>query len=89
MMEVLSTSETSVTFYQTAQHTIPADSHANLKSHKIFFILQTPQGQPTAAFGFTPIASMTSPTPVMMSGMMSPPPMMMPTIPLYTPAGIV
>jgi hypothetical protein len=25
----------------------------------------------------------------MMSGMMSPPPMMMPTIPLYTPAGIV
>jgi hypothetical protein len=32
---------------------------------------------------------MTSPTPVMMSGMMSPPPMMMPTIPLYTPAGML
>ncbi|XP_069684994.1 unconventional myosin-XV isoform X3 [Periplaneta americana] len=48
---------------------------------------QTPQSQTTTAFGFTPIANMTSPTPVMMSGMMSPPPMMMPTIPLYTPAG--
>ncbi|XP_069684998.1 unconventional myosin-XV isoform X7 [Periplaneta americana] len=47
---------------------------------------QTPQSQTTTAFGFTPIANMTSPTPVMMSGMMSPPPMMMPTIPLYTPA---
>ncbi|XP_069684996.1 unconventional myosin-XV isoform X5 [Periplaneta americana] len=49
---------------------------------------QTPQSQTTTAFGFTPIANMTSPTPVMMSGMMSPPPMMMPTIPLYTPAGL-
>ncbi|XP_021936980.1 unconventional myosin-XV-like isoform X3 [Zootermopsis nevadensis] len=47
---------------------------------------QTPQSQTTAAFGFTPIANMTSPTPVMMSGMMSPPPMMVPTIPVYAPA---
>lgn len=50
-------------------------------------IFQASQNQ-TAAFGFTPIANMTSPTPVMMSGMMSPPPMMMPTIPLYTAAGM-
>ncbi|XP_021936981.1 unconventional myosin-XV-like isoform X4 [Zootermopsis nevadensis] len=49
---------------------------------------QTPQSQTTAAFGFTPIANMTSPTPVMMSGMMSPPPMMVPTIPVYAPAGM-
>lgn len=50
---------------------------------------QGSQGQ-TATFGFTPITGMTSPTPVMqglMSGMMSPPPMMMPTIPVYTPTG--
>ncbi|GLH06473.1 Unconventional myosin IC [Gryllus bimaculatus] len=46
------------------------------------------QNQSTAAFGFTPITSMTSPTPLMMSGMMSPPPMMMPTIPMYNPAGL-
>jgi hypothetical protein len=51
-------------------------------------IFQASQNQ-TAAFGFTPIANMTSPTPVMMSGMMSPPPMMMPTIPLYTAAGML
>ncbi|CAB3362581.1 Hypothetical predicted protein [Cloeon dipterum] len=37
-------------------------------------------------FGFTPIPGMTSPTPMgMMSGMMSPTQMMMPTIPVYTP----
>lgn len=37
----------------------------------------------TAAFGFTPIGTMGSPTPVM-PGMMSPPPMMMP---IFAPAG--
>lgn len=68
---------------------ICAHYHKNLKSHKIIILFQTPQSQTTAAFGFTPIANMTSPTPVMMSGMMSPPPMMVPTIPVYAPAGIL
>jgi hypothetical protein len=81
-------------YLQTTWCNIPEDSpvhtlcYKNQKSHEIIFIFQTPQSQTTAAFGFTPIANMTSPTPVMMSGMMSPPPMMVPTIPLYTPAGI-
>ncbi|XP_049851037.1 unconventional myosin-XV isoform X4 [Schistocerca gregaria] len=43
------------------------------------------QQQTTAAFGFTPIASMTSPAPVVMSGMMSPPPVMMPSLPMFSP----
>ncbi|XP_059488252.1 unconventional myosin-XV isoform X3 [Neocloeon triangulifer] len=50
--------------------------------------VETPgsQGQPKG-FGFTPITGMTSPTPMgIMSGMMSPTQMMMPTIPVYTPA---
>jgi hypothetical protein len=95
IMEAVSTSETLVNIYQTTWCNIPEDSHIhnhcrkNLKSHKITVIFQTPQSQTTTAFGFTPIANMTSPTPVMMSGMMSPPPMMVPTIPLYTPTGIV
>ncbi|XP_059488254.1 unconventional myosin-XV isoform X5 [Neocloeon triangulifer] len=52
--------------------------------------VETPgsQGQPKG-FGFTPITGMTSPTPMgIMSGMMSPTQMMMPTIPVYTPAGM-
>ncbi|XP_046399408.1 unconventional myosin-XV isoform X2 [Ischnura elegans] len=51
--------------------------------------METQTSQSQTAFGFTPIAGMTSPTPMMsslMSGMMSPPPVMMPTIPVYTPA---
>nr|CAD7264058.1 unnamed protein product [Timema shepardi] len=47
---------------------------------------QTTSRTQATAFSFTPIANMTSPTPVMMSGMMSPPPMMMPTLPLYSQA---
>ncbi|XP_063236075.1 unconventional myosin-XV [Bacillus rossius redtenbacheri] len=43
------------------------------------------QSQAAAGFGFTPIPNMTSPTPLMMSGMMSPPPVMMPGMPLYAP----
>ncbi|CAG2054867.1 unnamed protein product, partial [Timema podura] len=47
---------------------------------------QTTSRTQATAFSFSPIANMTSPTPVMMSGMMSPPPMMMPTLPLYSQA---
>ncbi|XP_065335143.1 unconventional myosin-XV isoform X4 [Cloeon dipterum] len=49
--------------------------------------LETSSSQSQAkGFGFTPIPGMTSPTPMgMMSGMMSPTQMMMPTIPVYTP----